>query len=105
MLVHTINLHHITQETMLISFVHRTERDSSFSFKLMYLYYYTIIHTFIVNARKREMGKILGFVLIDFEEGYFSILTLFHLSKKHVLITCNKILLNITATITLGCKM
>ena len=57
MLVHTINRHHITQETVLISFVHRTERDSSFSFKLMYLYYCTIIHTFIVNVRQREMEK------------------------------------------------
>ena len=45
------------------------------------------------------------FFLIDFEEGCFSLLTLFHLSKKHVLITCSKIQLNITAKIIPGCKV
>ena len=44
------------------------------------------------------------FFLIGFGEGCFSLLTLFHLNKKNVLVTCNKILLNITAKITLGCK-
>ena len=44
----------------------------------------------------KQIRKNLGFVLIDFEEECFSILTLFYLSKKHVLLTCNKILLNIT---------
>ena len=45
----------------------------------------------------KQIRKNLGFVLIEFEEGCFSLLTLFHLSKKHVLVTCSKILLNITA--------
>ena len=54
--------------------------------------------------RQREMWKNLGFVLINFEEQCFSLLTLFHLSKKHMLVTCSKILLNITAKITPGCK-
>ena len=45
--------------------------------------------------RQREMWKILGFVLIDFEEECLSLLTLFHPSKKYVFVTCNKILLNI----------
>ena len=49
-------------------------------------------------------NRVLGFVLIDFEKGCLSLLTLFHLSKKHVLVTCNKILLNIIAKITLGAK-
>ena len=48
----------------------------------------------------KQIRKNLGFVLIEFEEGCFSLLTLFHLSKKHVLVTCSKILLNITAKIT-----
>ena len=48
--------------------------------------------------------KKFRFVLINFEEGCFSLLTLFHLSKKHVLVTCSKILLNITVKITSGCK-
>ena len=55
--------------------------------------------------REREIWKILGFVLIDFGEWCFSLLTLFHLSKKHMLVTCSKILLNITAKITLGCNV
>ena len=53
----------------------------------------------------KQIRKNLGFVLIDSKEGCFSLLTLFHLSKKYVLVTCNKILLNITAKITLGCKV
>ena len=53
----------------------------------------------------KQIRKNLGFVLMDFEEDCFSLLTLFHLNKKHVLVTCNKILLNITAKITLGCKV
>ena len=52
----------------------------------------------------KQIRKNLGFVLIEFEEGCFSLLTLFYLSKKHVLVTCNKILLNITTNITSGCK-
>ena len=52
----------------------------------------------------KQIRKNLGFVLIEFEEGCFSLLTLFHLSKKHVLVTCSKILLNITAKITTECK-
>ena len=54
--------------------------------------------------RQREMWKILGFVLIDFEEWCFSLLTLFHLSKQYVLVTCNKILLNIITKIISGAK-
>ena len=50
----------------------------------------------------KQIRKNLGFVLIDSKEGCFSLLTLFHLSKKYVLVTCNKILLNIMAKITLG---
>ena len=60
-----------------------------------------------VQMKQREAKQIrknLGFVLIDFEEGCFSLLTLFYLSKKHVFVTCSKILLNITAKITPGCK-
>ena len=45
------------------------------------------------------------FFIIDFEKGCFSLLTLFHLSKKHVLIICSKIQLNITAKIISGCKV
>ena len=52
----------------------------------------------------KQIRKNLGFVLIEFEEDCFSLLTLFHLSKKHVLVTCNKILLNIIAKITSGTK-
>ena len=58
-----------------------------------------------LNILKLNLGKRMGFVLIDFEEGCFSLLTLFHLSKKHVLVTCSKILLNITIKITPGCKV
>ena len=60
-----------------------------------------------VQMKRRETKQIrknLGFVLIDFEEGCFNLLSLFHLSKKHVLVTCSEILLNITAKITPGCK-
>ena len=49
-------------------------------------------------------NRVLGFVLIDFEKWCLSLLTLFYLSKKHVLVTCNKILLNIIAKITLRAK-
>ena len=52
----------------------------------------------------KQIRKNLGFVLMDFEEGCFSLLTLFRLSKKHVLVTCSKILVNITVKITSGCK-
>ena len=59
-------------------------------------------------------NRVLGFVLIDFEDGQsFKFVQL--ISKKHVLVTCYKILLNITVKITqcakcdkydsLGCKM
>ena len=34
------------------------------------------------NFRQREMWKILGFFKINFEEGCFSLLNLFHLRKK-----------------------
>ena len=50
-------------------------------------------------------GKFWVFFLFDFEQVCFILLTLFYLSKKHVLVTCSKILLNITAKITLGCKV
>lgn len=49
--------------------------------------------------------KKLAFVLIVFEEGCFSFLGLFYLSKKHVLVTCNKILSNITAKVISECKV
>ena len=55
-----------------------------------------------VQMKQRETKQIrknLGFVLIDFEEA------LFYLSKKHVLLTCSKILLNITVKITPDCKV
>ena len=54
---------------------------------------------------RREMWKKLGFVLIDFEEGCFSLLSLFHLSKIHVLVMCSSIPLNITAKVTPRCKV
>ena len=55
---------------------------------------------------QRESGKFwVFFFLIDFEEGCFSLLTLLYLSKKHVLITCSKIQLNITAKIIPECKV
>ena len=50
-------------------------------------------------------GKQLAFVLIDFEKGCFSLLSLFHLSKMHVLVMCNRIPLNITVKVTPGCKV
>ena len=56
------------------------------------------------NFGQREMWKILGFFKINFEERCFSLLTLFHLRKKHVFVTCNKILLNIIAKMALECK-
>ena len=46
-------------------------------------------------------GKKLVFVLIDFEEECFSLLSLFHLRKIHVLVMCSRIPLNITAKVTL----
>ena len=55
-----------------------------------------------------QVGKIwkkLAFILIDFEEECFSLLCLFHRSKKHVLITCNGILSHITTKVTLRCKV
>ena len=58
-----------------------------------------------LNILKLNLRKRMGFVLIDFEEGYFSLLTLFRLSKNHMLVTCSKILLNTTAKITPGCKV
>ena len=61
-----------------------------------------------VQMKQRETKQIrknFGFVLIDFEEECFSLLTLFYLSKKHVLLTCSKILLNITVKITPECKV
>ena len=58
-----------------------------------------------LNILKLNLGKRMGFVLIDFEEGCFSFLTLFHLSKKYVLVTCCKILLNITIKIISECKV
>ena len=53
----------------------------------------------------REMWKKLAFVLIDFEEWCFGLLSLFHLNKMHVLVTCNGILSNITTKVTPGCKV
>ena len=57
-----------------------------------------------IHARQ-EIWKNMAFVLIDFEEGCFSLLSLLHLSKKHVPSTCSKILSNIIAKITSGCKV
>ena len=54
---------------------------------------------------QREMWKFFSFVLIDFKEGCFSLLTLFYLNKKHVFVTCSKILLNIIAKMTPKCKV
>ena len=71
----------------------------------MFLMLLVLIDQNCVEFREVDCcGKNLGFVLIEFEEGCFSLLILFHLSKKHVLVTCSKNLLNITAKITLGCK-
>ena len=50
-------------------------------------------------------GKKLAFVLIDFEKGCFSLLSLFHLNKMHVLVMCNRISLNIIAKVRPGCKV
>ena len=50
-------------------------------------------------------GKKLAFVLIDFEKWCFSLLCLFHLSKMHVFVMCNRIPLNITIKVTTGCKV
>ena len=46
------------------------------------------------EALTGERCEKIGFC-IDFEEGCFGLLSLFHLRKKHVLITCSRILLNI----------
>ena len=56
------------------------------------------------HACKRDVEK-LAFVLIDFEEGCFSLLSLFHISKKHMFVTCSRISLNTTAKVTPGCKV
>ena len=47
------------------------------------------------------MEKKKVFVLIDFEEECFSLLSLFHLRKILVLVMCSRIPLNITAKVTL----
>ena len=52
------------------------------------------------HACKRDVEK-LAFVLIDFEEGCFSLLSLFHISKKHMFVTCSRI----SAKVTPGCKV
>ena len=57
------------------------------------------------HRQDREMWKKLSFVLINFEEGCFSLLNLFHLSKKHVFITFSRIPSNITSKVTLGCNV
>ena len=58
------------------------------------------------EARMQERcKKKLCFVLIDFEEGVFWSFKFVPLSKNHVLVTCSRILLNITAKITLRCKV
>ena len=62
----------------------------------------SMAHTY---TRQREMWKNLDFVVIDFKEGCFSFLTLFHLNKKHVLVTCSKIMLNITSKLTRGYRV
>ena len=50
-------------------------------------------------------GKKLVFILIDLEEGCFSLLSLIHLSNMHVLVIYSRISLNITAKVTPGCKI
>jgi len=57
------------------------------------------------HTQDREMWKKLAFVLIDFEEGCFSLLSLFYLSKKHVFVTFSRIPLNITSKVTPGCRV
>ena len=52
----------------------------------------------------KRMWKKLGFVLIDFKVGCFSLLSLFHLSKMYMLVMCSSIPLNIIAKVTLGAK-
>ena len=49
--------------------------------------------------------KKLGFVLIDFEVGCFSFLSLLHLSKMYVFVMYTSILLNIKAKVTPGCEV
>ena len=53
-----------------------------------------------MHVRQTRMWKSLGFVLIDFDEECFSLLTLLHLCKNHVFVKYSMILLNITAKIT-----
>ena len=58
-----------------------------------------------MHDTRREMWKKLAFVLIDFEKGCFNLLSLFHLSKMHVFVTCSSVSLKITTKITPGCKV
>ena len=44
-------------------------------------------------------------LIVTKKSRFFSLLTLFHLSKKHVIITCTKILLNVIEKITPGYKV
>ena len=57
-----------------------------------------------MRERERDVKKI-GSCLINFEVECFSLLSLFHLSKMHVLVMCSSISLNITTKVTLGCKV
>ena len=56
-----------------------------------------------MRERERDVKKI-GFCLINSEIGCFNILSLFHLSKMHVLVIYS-IPLNITVKVTLKCKV
>ena len=73
--------------------------------KLEIFFLIPTFHTFPKFGKRHTRKKELVFVLIDFEEWCFGLLGLFHLSKKHVFVICNKILSNITAKVTLGCKV
>ena len=55
--------------------------------------------------RDREMRKKLVFVLIDFEDGCFNLLSLFRLSKKCVFVMCSNISSNMIAKVTPWCKV
>ena len=55
------------------------------------------------HETKRDVEKI-GFCFNCFENGRFGLLSLFNLSKKHMLVTCSRIPSNITAKVTLGAK-
>ena len=57
------------------------------------------------TTQGERCGKKLAFVLIDFEEGCFNLLSLFHLSKMHVFVTCSSVSLKITTKITPRCKV